>query len=36
MLLLLNDAFMSSPGRFARTDAADEYATIVIDWWNAG
>jgi hypothetical protein len=34
MLLLQNDAVMSSPGHFAWEEAADEYATIVIDWWN--
>jgi hypothetical protein len=32
MLLLQNDAFMSGPGHFAWAEAADEYATIIIDW----
>ena len=36
MLLLQDDAFMSSPSHFAWADAVDEYATMVIDWWNGG
>jgi len=27
---------MVDAGHFAWADAADEYANLIIDWWNGG
>ena len=31
-----NKSDMVDAGHFAWADAADEYATLIIDWWNGG